>query len=60
MLTISMVYSSHKLFKNRAEAEAVVEGWDENEYNINEDPLGSGRCFIEILDEETGDVIGKL
>ena len=55
-----MPHHPHKVFINRAAAEAVVEGWDENEYRINEDPKGSGRCIIEILDEETGEVDGLL
>ena len=50
----------YTIFQTEAEAKKVVADWDASEYRINIDPAGSGRCFIEILDEETGEVIGKL
>ena len=52
--------AKYKVFANEAEAKAIVSDWDEAEFRINIDPKGSGRCFVEILDEETGEVIGKL
>lgn len=50
----------YTLFNSYEEALSVCHDLDENEYNIRVDPKGSGRCVIDILDEETGEVLGKL
>lgn len=55
-------YQPHTLFNTEAEARAMVSRMvlEANEYRISVDPKGSGRAVIEILDEDTGEVIGKL
>lgn len=50
----------HTLFNNYAAAEKVTVDIEANEFRIDVDPKGSGRCVIRILDEETGEVIGTL
>lgn len=50
----------HTLFNNYAAAEKVTVDMEANEFRIDVDPKGSGRCVIRILDEETGEVIGTL
>lgn len=52
--------TTYQIFSTEDAARKVVSDWPAGSYNINVDPKGSGRCFIEILDEETGDVLGKL
>ena len=49
----------HKVFKDKAEAEALIAGWPKEEYRVNVDPK-SGRAIIECLEVETGEVIGLL
>lgn len=50
---------SHKVFKDRSAAEKVVSDWDDSSFRINVDDK-SGRAIIEILDEETGEILGLL
>ena len=47
-----------KIFNSRAAAESVCVGLDAGEFRIVEDPKGSGRCLIMMVDEETGADIG--
>jgi hypothetical protein len=35
-------------------------GFEAGETRINIDPKGSGRCFVEVLDLEDGEVIGTV
>jgi hypothetical protein len=49
-----------KIFNDHASAANACRFMDAIEFNIVTDPKGSGRCNVEILDEETGEVIGKL
>jgi hypothetical protein len=60
MLTITRY--PHKIFTTEAEAAATVAllGFEDGETRIQIDPKGSGRCLIEVLDLETGEVIGKI
>jgi len=58
--TLKIANSAYKIFNSVEAAEKVVIGWDAGSYRINVDPKGSGRCFIEVLDEETGEVLGNL
>lgn len=61
MLSIVTINAAnYTIFSNADAARDVVKDWDAKSYRINIDPKGSGRCFIEILDEETGEVLGKL
>lgn len=55
-------YQPHTLFNTEAEARTTVArmGLGEDEVRICVDPKGSGRAYIEVLDEDTGEVIGKL
>ena len=57
---MSILNHPHKVFNNRQGAEHTCRLMESNEYNIKEDPKGSGRCIIEILDEEDGTVLGYL
>lgn len=50
----------HTIFKNEASAILICADFEPNEFRIMKDPKGSGRCIIYMLDEETGEVIGKL
>lgn len=52
----------HKIFNNFEEASALVAtmGFEEGETRISVDPKGSGRCFIEIIDLDDGEVIGRI
>lgn len=57
---MSILNHPHTVFNNRQAAEHTCRLMESNEYNIKEDPKGSGRCIIEILDEEDGTVLGYL
>lgn len=61
-MTTTDMRHPHKIFNTKAEAEALIKvmGLEEGEARINVDPKGSGRCFIEILDLEDGEVIGHI
>ena len=49
-----------KVFNDYEAAAHVCRFMDEAEFRIVTDPKGSGRCNVEILDEDTGEVVGKL
>lgn len=52
----------HKIFNSVEEAEkmiAIME-FEDGETRINIDPKGSGRCFVEVLDLEDGEPIGRI
>ena len=59
MLT-NIINSNYTIFNSVEAAKKVVIGWGSDSYRIHVDPQGSGRCFIEVLDEDTGEAIGKL
>ena len=61
-MTTTDMRHPHKIFTTKAEAEALIKvmGLEDGETRINVDPKGSGRCFIEILDIEDGEVIGHI
>lgn len=50
----------HTIFNTRKDAEHICRLMEANEFRIVEDPKGSGRCIVEILDVEDGTVLGKL
>jgi|TARA_R110000796_G_scaffold211516_1_gene327656 hypothetical protein len=49
-----------KVFNDYAAAAHTCRFMDAAEFRIVTDPKGSGRCNVEILDEDTGEVVGKL
>ena len=49
-----------KIFNSYDAAAKACALMDANEYRIDTDPKGSGRCLVRILDEETGEVVGTL
>lgn len=55
-----MLNQPHTVFKTRAMAEEVCRLMEPNEYRIKEDPTGTGKCLVEILDEDDGMVLGYL
>ena len=59
MLTINR---PHTIFNDKTAAEAAIiaMGFEDGETRINIDPKGSGRCFVEVLDLEDGEVIGRV
>ena len=57
---MAMLNNPHTIFNNRALAEHTCRLMEPNEYRIKEDPKGSGRCIVEILDEEDRTVLGYL
>jgi len=61
-MTTTDMRHPHKIFNTKAEAEDLIKvmGLEDGETRINVDPKGSGRCFIEILDIEDGEVIGHI
>jgi len=52
----------HKIFTNEDAAAAVIAvmGFESGETRIMIDPKGSGRCFVEVLDLDDGEVIGRI
>jgi len=50
----------YTIFNDRLAAEKACRLMEANEYRIKEDPKGSGRCLVEILDEDDGMVLGFL
>jgi hypothetical protein len=50
----------HTVFKNEAAALLICADFEANEFRVLTDPKGSGRCIVEMLDEETGEALGKL
>ncbi|NBT50451.1 MAG: hypothetical protein EBT12_02650 [Marivivens sp.] len=52
----------HKIFNSVEEAEKmiVIMEFEDGETRINIDPKGSGRCFVEVLDLEDGEPIGRI
>jgi hypothetical protein len=48
------------IFANYEAALAACVYMDANEYRIDTDPKGTGRCLVRVLDEETGEVVGSL
>lgn len=48
------------IFANYEAAAKACALMDSNEYRIDTDPKGSGRCLVRILDEETGEVVGTM
>ena len=50
----------HTVFNTEAAAMLICDDFESNEFRVVTDPKGSGRCIVEMLDEETGEVIGKL
>lgn len=56
----AMLNIPHTVFKTRALAEEVCRLMEPNEYRIKEDPTGTGKCLVEILDEDDGMVLGYL
>ena len=50
----------HTVFNTEAAAMLICADLEVNEFRVIKDPKGSGRCIVEVLDEETGEVIGKL
>ena len=52
----------HKIFANEGAAVAVIAlmGFEHGETRIMIDPKGSGRCFVEVLDLDDGEVIGRI
>jgi hypothetical protein len=52
----------HKIFNSVEQAEKMIATmqFEDGETKINVDPKGSGRCFVEVLDLENGDVIGRI
>jgi hypothetical protein len=52
----------HKIFNSVEEAEKMIEimEFEVGETRINIDPKGSGRCFVEVLDLEDGEPIGRI
>ncbi len=57
-----LINHPHKIFANveAAERAIAVMGFEAGETRINIDPKGSGRCFVEVLDLEDGEVIGTV
>jgi hypothetical protein len=52
----------HIIFQNVGAAQKAIAdmGFESGETRINIDPKGSGRCFVEVLDLEDGEVIGRI
>ena len=53
---------AHMIFSSVEDAKKAISimGFDDGELRIKIDPKGSGRCFIEVLDLEDGEVIGRI
>jgi len=59
---MTLLNKTHKIFNtvdDAAKAIAIM-GFEAGETRINIDPKGSGRCFIEVLDIDDGEVIGRV
>jgi hypothetical protein len=59
MLTIN---KPHKIFNSVDDAAAAIAlmGFEDGETRVSVDPKGSGRCFVEVLDLDDGEVIGRI
>jgi len=53
-LTI-MQTNQHTVFPNRAKADEIAATLSEIPHRVEEDPNGSGKCIIALLDDETGE-----
>jgi hypothetical protein len=52
----------HTIFNSVVDAQkmiAIME-FEDGETRIKVDPKGSGRCFVEVLDLQDGEVIGRI
>ncbi len=54
MLTLKQTLQ-HTIFSSRKKADEIAATLKEIPHRIEEDPKGSGRCLIALLDEETGE-----
>ena len=52
----------HKIFKSVDDAVAAIAvmGFEVGETRVSVDPKGSGRCYVEVLDLDDGEVIGRI
>jgi hypothetical protein len=57
---MTIINQPGKIFANYAAAAKACAMMESNEFRIDADPKGSGRCLVRILDEETGEVVGTL
>jgi len=59
---IKITNQPHTIFNNVSAAEKAISdmGFENGETRIIVDTKGSGRCFVEVLDLEDGDVISRI
>ena len=52
----------HKVFNSVDDAAAAIAvmGFEVGETRVSLDPKGSGRCYVEVLDLDDGEVIGRI
>ena len=52
----------HKIFNSVDDAAAAIAvmGFEVGETRVSLDPKGSGRCYVEVLDLDDGEVIGRI
>ena len=56
-MILSAIRLPHKVFADKAEAEALLrillaDGEDAANYRLVEDPLGTGKVIVEVLDDD--------
>lgn len=59
---MTLTNKPHKIFNTAEDAAKTIAimGFEDGETRINIDPKGSGRCFVEVLDLDDGEVIGRI
>jgi len=57
---MSITNQPAKIFNTFEKAQKACEGLESNEFRIDLDPKGSGRCLVMMLDDETGEEMGHF